>query len=136
MTAGPPVVRDERSAAFFDAAARDILLVRRCSGCHHLLEPEARTCTACGGENLDWAPSNGDARLVSWSVVHQAPHPAFAELVPFAIGLVELSEGPWLHARLVGVALDGLHAGQSLTVDFVHPAEGDSYPVFTAGGNS
>lgn len=133
MTFGPPVLADERSAGFFEAASRDALAVRRCSACDHLLEPEGRTCTSCGSDELAWQEVSGVATLVSWAVIHHPPHPAFAEQVPFPVGLIELAEGPWLHARVVDVPLNELRAGLSLEVAFVHPDEGDSYPVFTRG---
>ncbi|MEV6340483.1 OB-fold domain-containing protein [Nocardia vinacea] len=128
---GPPVIRDERSAEFFEAAADDRLLIRKCLDCGHLLGPESRAC-ACGSSDLEWHNASGSAALVSWSVVHHPPHPAFAEQVPFPIGLIELVEGPWINARIVGVELDQLRVGLPLHAVFVHPDEGDSYPVFAA----
>lgn len=127
---GSPVVRDERSAEFFDAANRGALAVRRCTGCGHWLEPEARTCTSCGGSDLKWLDANGTGELVSWSVVHHPPHPSFAGLVPFAVGLIELVEGPWVEARLTDVDLGALRVGLPLRATFVHPEEGDAFPVF------
>lgn len=133
MTSSPPVIRDDRSAPFFDGAARDVLLIRACTNCGHLLEPEARVCFACGGGELEWSESSGRGQLISWAVVHQPPHPAFANLVPFAIGLVELDEGPWLHGRIAGIPLDRLREGMPLHAAFVHPDGADSYPYFTNG---
>ncbi len=127
---GPPVARDARSEGFFDAAGRDVLAIRRCTSCGHLLAPESRTCTDCGSSGLEWHTSSGAAELVTWSVIHHPPHPGFAEQVPFAVAYVELAEGPWINARLIGISLEDLHAGLPLSVAFVHPAEGDSYPVF------
>ncbi len=127
---GPPVARDARSEEFFDAAERDVLAIRRCTSCGHLLAPESRTCTDCGSSDLEWHTSSGAAELVTWSVIHDPPHPRFAEQVPFAIAFVELAEGPWFNARIVGIPLDDLHAGLPLSVAFVHPEQGDSYPVF------
>ncbi|UFS97693.1 Zn-ribbon domain-containing OB-fold protein [Nocardia huaxiensis] len=132
---GPPVVRDERSAEFFDASAAGRLLIRKCADCGHPLGLESRTC-ACGSSNLEWHNASGSGELISWSVVHHPPHPAFADQVPFPVGLIELAEGPWLNARIVGIDPDRLHAGLSLTVAFVHPAEGDSYPVFAPASSS
>jgi uncharacterized OB-fold protein len=128
--AGPAVRRDTRSGEFFDAAGADRLAIRRCTHCSHPLSPEARTCTACGSTDLNWDTATGSATLVSWAVVHHPPHPDFAQQVPFPIGLVELEEGPWINARIVGADPDGLRAGLSLRVAFVHPEVGDSYPVF------
>lgn len=126
---GPEAVRDDRSAAFYDAAARDQLLIRRCASCDKALAPEARTCTGCGERELMWMTASGTAMLISWATVHHPPLPAFGDQVPFPIGLVELAEGPWLHARIVP-GDEPLRAGLRLCAEFVHPEEGESYPVF------
>jgi len=130
---GPMVLRDGRSGEFFDAAAADQLAIRRCTHCNHAFSPEARTCTSCGSSELKWDIATGTATLISWAVVHHPPHPDFTEQVPFPIGLVELAEGPWIDARIVGVDPTELRAGLPLQVAFVHPnSGGDSYPVFQA----
>ena len=130
---GPQAVRDDRSAPFYDAAARGELLIRRCSACGHALAPEARTCSGCGGQELGWASASGAATLVSWAVVTSPPLPDFGDQVPFPVGLVELAEGPWLHARIVPGPGVSLHQGMPLRVAFAQPAEGEAYPVFVAG---
>jgi len=121
---------DERSAPFFAAAGRDVLLIKRCPACGHWLAPEATGCTGCGGAQLDWAAASGQGALAAWAVPH--PGPAGAVLA-----LVELDEGPWLHTRLElddGAGADRLRAGLGVTARFVHPAEGESYPVFRPAG--
>lgn len=127
---GPVLERDEASAPFFDAAGRDELLLRRCVQCGRWLGPQAATCTGCAGGELTWAPAVGTARLVTWTVVHSAPHRAFADQLPYVTGYVEVAEGPWLPARIAGADPARLHAGAALSVAFVHPVEGESYPVF------
>ena len=127
---GPVIERDERTAPFFDAAEGDKLLLQRCTACDEWLGPQAMTCTGCGGGELAWRPAAGTGRLVTWAVVHAAPHRAFADQLPYVTGYVELTEGPWLTARLVGVDAAHLREGTALTAAFVHPDEGESYPVF------
>jgi uncharacterized protein len=121
------VVRaDQRSAPFFEAAGRDELLIRRCVAGRHWLAPEAAACGRCGGAELEWAAASGRGVLVAWAV----PHPGPAGGV---LALVELDEGPWLHTRLElddGAGAGRLRAGLTVTARFVHPAEGESYPVF------
>jgi uncharacterized OB-fold protein len=113
------LVADERSAPFFEAAARDVLLVKRCGSCGGWLGPEATGCPGCGGADPAWAEASGRGTLVSWSAVPgQEGRPA----------LVELEEGPWLHTCLAGAG--HVAAGLAVTVAFVHPATGASYPVF------
>lgn len=128
VAAWPPMRRDAKSAEFFDAAACEELLIKKCGHCGQALPPEATVCTTCGHIDLSWAPAAGTATLVSWTVVHRAPNSAFAALVPYTVGIVELTEGPWLYGRITGT----LSEGTALRTEFVHTDDGESYPVFAA----
>ncbi|HEY3733693.1 MAG TPA: OB-fold domain-containing protein [Streptosporangiaceae bacterium] len=129
---------DGRSAPFFEAAARDVLLIKRCAACGHWLDPQATTCTGCGTDDPPWEAASGRGTLVSWAMAHPRQGTPGAEAAVLA--LVELDEGPWLHSRLdpadgteaAGGA--GLRAGLRLTAHFEHPGEGESYPVFRPDG--
>ena len=136
--AGPAdfgVVRaDPRSAPFFDSAARDELMLKRCQRCERWLAPTASGCPECGedADELAWAPASGRGTLVSWSVVH--PRRGGPVAVP---ALVELTEGPWLATGLLPsgpLQLAALSSGQSVEAVFVHPDEGASYPLFRSVG--
>ena len=135
VTAAPAGIirRDERSAPFFDAAAADRLLIRRCAECGRWLAPEAGGCYDCGGEDPGWAAASGHGTLVSWAVLHPRAS-APGQPARTVLALVELDEGPWLHTSLTSTspaAIAALRAGQRVAADFVHPPEGESYPVFT-----
>lgn len=132
MTAFPKVERDPHSAAFYDAAARDELLMQR-GPSGTVLPPEARTDPTDGSADLEPVTVSGDGVLVSWAVVHRAPLPALAEAVPYVSAVVELAEGPWLIVRLVGDT-GPRSAGDPVRVRFVPsgaPGDtGESLPVF------
>jgi uncharacterized protein len=77
------VVRaDSRSGPFFEAAARDVLLIKRCGECGSWLGPEATGCTGCGDARcgdagcgdagLRWEAASGLGTLVSWAVLPAA----------------------------------------------------------------
>lgn len=123
----PPIDRDAKSGEFFDAAAAGKLLLKTCDTCAHALAPESQLCTACHGTRLSWAPASGAGLLVSWTVVHRAPNHMYTDVVPYTVGIVELAEGPWLYARIVTAAP---RCGAPLHAEFVHPEDGESYPIF------
>jgi uncharacterized OB-fold protein len=119
------VVPDERSVPFFEAAARGVLVIKRCGPCGQWLGPEATGCPECGDADPAWAQASGRGTLVSWAALPgQDGLPA----------LVELEEGPWLHTCLTGADAGGVAAGMAVAAAFVHPAEGASYPVFRPTG--
>ena len=129
-----PVFRDDASAAFFDGTARGELLIRHCVPNGHALAPDQTQCPRCGSTELEWVGASGRAQLVSWAVVHTRPaNPGDAEQTD-VLGLVELEEGPWMHAALIpGDSADrqrNLRIGQDLIVDFVESGEGETLPAF------
>lgn len=116
------VIRDADSAEFFDGTARGDLMIKRCNACGHYLRPDAIACSKCHGAALSWTDSSGRGSLVSWIVVHENDF-------ELTVGLVELDEGPWLHARLVDVDTAALSVGDPFEVDF-EPAGTETIPVF------
>ena len=115
------VVRDDASVEFFDGAARGTLVIKRCDACGHHLRPDAAVCSRCQKPGPSWVDAAGTGTLVSWIVMPAEP--------PRVIALVELDEGPWLHARLVDVDTGALGVGDALRVDF-EPAGAEQVPVF------
>jgi uncharacterized protein len=122
--------RDGRTDAFFDGAAADRLMIKRCPACARWATPDASDCAGCGGAELGWAEASGDAVLISWAVSHGKPAADGSAPPPVLLALVELSEGPWLYSRLDSVDRVHLRAGLPLRACFEHPAEGESYLVF------
>jgi hypothetical protein len=118
------VARNEASAEFFDGTARGELLVRRCPRCSLVIAPNVPQCPDCSSPELVWQPADGAATLVTWTVV---PGPDDTHTVA---GIVELAEGPWLHARILGVAPGDLAQGIALRVGFERHDDGEAVPVF------
>lgn len=76
----------------------------QCSACGASQLPPGRVCARCHATDLRLADSDGSATLVSWSVVHRAPSPDFADQVPYTIGLVALPGGALVEARATEAA--------------------------------
>jgi len=124
-----PVRRDGETAAFFDAAARGALLIRRCAGCATAAEPQAVTCPACGSAELRPEEASGGATLISWTVSHPRPT-GDGSSPPAILAIGQLDEGPWWWAKLVGADPDNMRAGQRLEIGFERSGEHEAVPVF------
>ncbi|GAA2408494.1 hypothetical protein GCM10010191_16300 [Actinomadura vinacea] len=122
--------RDGRTDPFFDGTAADRLVVKRCEPCDRWFAPDQSGCPGCGGEDLAWAEASGAATLVTWTITHGRPAADGTAPPPAALALVELDEGPWLHARLDGTGPGDLREGLPLRACFEHPDEGESYILF------
>jgi uncharacterized OB-fold protein len=127
-------VPDERSAGYWEAAARHQLAIARCSRCGTYSHPPEIVCVACGSLDPEFRfePVSGRGRLRSWTTVRQALLPGFEALVPYIIIDVELEEQAEL--RLTGRLLDGPDAklawGAPVKVAFEDVAPGVSIPAF------
>ncbi len=98
-----PVPEPDRDGApFWLAAQRRELTVPRCPRCGHYVWQPAPVCPRCACPDLEWSIVSGDATVLSWTVPHPPVLPAFADLVPFVVLLVQLEEGP----RMVGQLVD------------------------------
>jgi uncharacterized OB-fold protein len=117
------ILRDGRTDPFFDGAQRDVLMIRRCAECRHWYGPEATVCAECGSEELGWEEAKGHGELVCWAKVHPRDGGE-----PAHIALVELAEGPWLHAALDQV--DWPQERLPLRAFFVRPEAGEPFLVF------
>jgi uncharacterized OB-fold protein len=122
--------RDGRTDPFFDGTAADRLVVKRCEACDRWYAPDQTTCTGCGEDDLAWADAAGAATLVTWTVTHGRPGADGTVPPPAVLAVVELDEGPWLHARLDGADPGALREGLPLRASFEHPAEGEAYLLF------
>lgn len=116
-----PIMRDDASAAFFDAAAEGRLLMRQCPA-GHVSAPHTSTCPRCGATDLSWQQASGKATLASYSVIHRRG----ADDLPVAI--VELDEGPWMRMQLQQVATEDLRVGLPVEIRFATPEGGEPLP--------
>lgn len=97
-----PDPSDSVAQLYWDGLRRGELVYQSCRACGHRWLPPRPQCTHCLSDEIAWTPASGGAHLVSWVVFHRAYHPAFSDQIPYAVGIVELDEGPRMFARLRG----------------------------------
>jgi hypothetical protein len=113
----------------WDGCREGVLRVQRCRECRaHVFIPQP-LCTACGAGGLEWIESRGHGTVYSFSVVHRAPHPAFA--TPYLVAIVTLDEG---FEMLANLACDAALAaiGMRVRVAFLPASETIALPYFVA----
>ncbi|HSX75788.1 MAG TPA: OB-fold domain-containing protein [Shinella sp.] len=98
------------TAPFWAAAQEGRLSIQHCEDCDNAVFYPRALCPHCWSERLVWKDASGRGRLKSFSVVHKPGHPGWAPIAPYAVGLVELEEGP----TLLSFILRG--AGEDLTI--------------------
>jgi hypothetical protein len=61
--------------------------------CGRWRHPPRAACPECRRSTWTWEPATGQGRIFSWTVTHQAMHPAWADAAPYAIVLGAMAEG-------------------------------------------
>ena len=78
---------------FWAAARAHRLVVQRCDGCERLRHYPQPMCPACHSDGWTWTPLSGRGTVYTFTVTHQAFHPAWAERMPIVVATIELEEG-------------------------------------------
>ncbi|MCD9622854.1 Zn-ribbon domain-containing OB-fold protein [Rhabdothermincola salaria] len=93
LTARPRPTPSVFSEGFWAAARQHRLVVQRCDGCGLLRHYPQPMCPECHDDSWTWTPLSGRGTIYTFTVTHQAFHPAWADRVPFAVVTIELEEG-------------------------------------------
>ncbi|GAA2651768.1 Zn-ribbon domain-containing OB-fold protein [Streptomyces vastus] len=101
-------VLDDDGAPFWEYAAQGELRVQSCADCGELRFPPRPCCPHCQSFASEWRLMSGKGRIWSYVVPHPPLLPAYAELAPYNVIVVELAEAP--HIRLVGNVVSGADA--------------------------
>jgi uncharacterized OB-fold protein len=113
---------------FWDGCRRHELRLQRCARCARPRFAPRPACPWCGSLRFAWFTAAGAGRVFTWTVVHRPTLPAFAALLPYAAGIVQLDEGPFMVGQLRGRAPRELRAGLLARVEFDDVAPGLSLP--------
>ena len=122
----------ELTRPYWDAAGEGRLVVQECLECHQLRHPPLPACPDCSshGSMLGWREVTGTGIVYTYTVVRHPTHFAFADKIPYAIALVELSEGPRLVTGITGCPPEEVRAGMPVRAVFREVADGVTLPYF------
>ncbi len=106
------------NAAFWQGGAQGRLQIHRCTPCARFFHPPAPICPHCGSFEVAPAPVSGKARVLSYTINHQAWRPDLAE--PYVVAIVELVEQAGLRfvTNIVGLSPEAVHVGLPVKVHF------------------
>jgi uncharacterized protein len=115
---------------FWDAAAEQRLLLRRCDDCDTTHFYPRPFCPRCWSGNVSWVQASGRATLYTWSVVHSNDLPPFGDRVPYVAAVVDLEEGPRMMTNVVDCDAADLRIGMDLEVTFSQRTDDVTLPLF------
>lgn len=114
---------------FWAATTEGTLLVQRCLDCGEYQFYPRTVCTHCGARDPEYVESDGTGQLFSYTVCHVPGAAGFGDRTPYAVGIIELDEGPRLTAHVASDP-DAVAVGSRVAVDFWRVTDGAAIPVF------
>jgi uncharacterized OB-fold protein len=117
MTERPlPQLRGEEKRYFADLREHR-LPYYHCAACDVAYARPLQWCAACGGD-VERRWSCGEGTVYSFTTLHRAGHPFFADAVPYSIALVDFPEGFRALADLTPALGAEPHIGQRVRAEF------------------
>ena len=113
--------------AYWEATARELLMLARCADCRRAHHPPRAWCPHCGRSDLKWVVASGRGTLLSATVVQQGPEPDLP--TPYVLAIVELEEGPRLMTNLIEASLESITLDTPVELAF-EVRGGRTLPVF------
>jgi uncharacterized OB-fold protein len=104
---------------FYKALRERKFVLPYCLDCGKPHLPPGPVCPFCFSDRIHWREASGRGRISTWTVVHKAWFPAFAEDIPYNVVQVELDEGPRLTANVLNVS--SLTIGLPVEIVFGEP---------------
>ena len=118
---------------FWDSCAKHELRMQFCRDCNEWIWYPKGFCPSCGKRSgIEWRQLSGRGKVYSFTIIRQVIEnsPAFNKDLPFAIGLIELEEGPRIYSNLSGAKPEEISIDDPVTVYFDDVAPGVSLPKF------
>ncbi|MBN8963468.1 MAG: Zn-ribbon domain-containing OB-fold protein [Rhizobiales bacterium] len=111
-------VTNADSAAYWQAAKNNKLMLRRCNACGEVHFMPRYLCPTCWSEDLEWFEARGKGKVHSFSIIRRASSAAYATRVPYVVALIDLDEGPRMMSNIVGPDALDIAIGDAVTLEF------------------
>jgi len=113
MPENPPPTIEQ----FYKFIGEKKLMAVKCRRCNSLILPPKNICPKCFSTDLEWIKLKERGKLVTYTVIHVPPI-QFQSIAPYAVGIIELEDGPHLLGMIREVKPDKIKVGMDLVVDF------------------
>jgi uncharacterized protein len=123
-------VSTAETEAFWAGCKQGELQFQRCGACAHYQFPPQTFCRHCAGDNLRWVTVSGRGKVLSYTIVHWSPNPAYAADAPYSLALIQLDEGPRMLTNIVGCPPGEVRIGMAVAVVFEQCSPNIMLPKF------
>lgn len=116
MTNRPIPVVDADSRVYWEAAGRHELRLPYCVPCESPFYYPRVLCPRCHSDAIEWREMSGRGVIYSYTISRRPAGPAFKEMTPYIVALVDLEEGPRLLTNIITSDFSALKISQAVRV--------------------
>ncbi|OGP59776.1 MAG: hypothetical protein A2V67_03265 [Deltaproteobacteria bacterium RBG_13_61_14] len=120
----------EDTEPYWDYCRKQELRMQKCKGCGLVRFPPSVICPRCWSLGHEWVKLSGRGKVWSWVIFHQAFYPGYADDVPYNTAIIELEEGPRLHANVIGCRNEEIYIEMPVEVAFEKVDDEVTLPKF------
>jgi uncharacterized OB-fold protein len=124
-----PPGADGLSAAYWQGAARGVLVLQKCGRCGRVRHYPQVLCPFCRSADVRPVEADPGGTVLSWTVTEHAFDPSVADQVPYVLVIVDMDEGVRILGRFRGSA--GPQPGLPVRLAFEPGPDGHPTPVFS-----
>jgi len=92
------------------------LMAAKCRKCGEIMLPPRPVCSKCYSQDLEWTELEKRGKLLTYTVIHVAP-PQFQHLTPYAVGIIQLENGPKLPGMIKETEFEKLKVGMNMKIE-------------------
>lgn len=116
------------SAPLWEGFEQSEVRIPFCDECGRAHLPPGPVCPFCLSEELEWRATSGKGKLATWVIERRKWFPEFDP--PYAVGHVELAEGPRMVVSLSMDDLEAFSIDAPGEIEFYRTAAGKPLPRF------
>ncbi len=130
---------DKYFQAYWDGAARGVLVLQQCGNCGRIRHYPQVLCVTCRSFEVHPVEVDGTGTITSWTVTEHAFDSSVAADVPYTLVTVDLSAAPGVRMlgrlRTAAGTTAPPSQGQPVSLTFEPGPDGSPVPVFVSAGD-
>lgn len=89
----------------------------RCTSCGKHFFPPRLVCNSCGGRDFESYRMGVTGKVVTHTII-RTPADAYSGEAPFAVGVIQMDDGPRVTTQIVDTDLDAISIGMPVKLEF------------------
>ncbi|AHF97300.1 MAG: Zn-ribbon domain-containing OB-fold protein [Desulfurella sp.] len=89
----------------------------KCKDCGYTMYPARKVCPKCHSENIEIIDLPREGKILTYTVIYSAPE-GFEDFSPYAVAIVELTNGARLMLQIVDTDFNNIEIGKKVSVVF------------------